>query len=364
MGMNKQFLHFFRKFLHVALIGMIFVPTVPIWGQIGGRHVYDFLNVPPSARLAAQGGTNVSLFDDDVIMAAENPALLNDSMHHHVGLSFQPYLAGNNGGYTGYARKIKEIGVAHAGVRFLSSGPMQGADAFGNQTGTFSANEAMVMLGYSDYFYQRFRYGVNLKFITSSLGPGFTSTGIAVDLGTSYHSKDKLFSAGLVVRNVGVQLSTYTGAGTRQNLPVQIVAGISNKLRYMPLRLSVTLIQLENPNLIVDDVNADPDLDFNGNPIEPGPRVADRIFRHFVFGGEFLFGKSLRLRGGYNHMRRQELRSANRGAFSGFSLGVGIRGYRFAFDYGFSSFGPGGPLSAHQLSLILNLNPRPVSQDS
>jgi hypothetical protein len=38
-----------------------------------------------------------------------------------------------------------------------------------------------------------------------------------------------------------------------------------------------------------------------------GSEVIDNIFRHFAFGAEVQAGKPVRLRIGYNHMRRQEL---------------------------------------------------------
>ncbi|MEO0899432.1 MAG: type IX secretion system protein PorQ [Bacteroidota bacterium] len=324
------------------------------FGQIGGQHTFDFLNLTPSARLTAIGGTNVSLRDDDPVMAYENPALLNDSMDNWVAVSYAPYLAGIKYGYSGYAKTIDKVGYVHGSVKYFNSGRQQGADAFGNLTNTFSSNEAVVTVGYARPIgLTNIHVGSNLKFIASNLAPGFSATGLALDLGASYLSDSGLFSAGLVFKNLGIQTSTYSANGSREPLPLQIVAGVSNKLKYMPLRFSMTLTHLEHWDLVYDDPNAEIELDFNGNPIDNSPGVADRIARHMVFGGEFLLGKSLRLRVGYNHLRRQELRSQNRAGMSGFSLGVGIRANRkgFAFDYGYSSLGSAGLFNAHQFSL-------------
>ena len=133
------------------------------------------------------------------------------------------------------------------------------------------------------------------------------------------------------------------------------MAGVSNKLRYMPLRLSVTLTHLEQPNLLFRDPNAPQQVDLSGNVIPPPSLTLDRIFSHVVVGGEFLLGQAVRLRGGYNHLHRYELRSESRGGFTGFSLGFGLRIDRFAFDYGFSSYGLNGVFHAHQFSLLVNL---------
>lgn len=320
--------------------------------------MYEFLILTPSARLNSLGGINISTMDDDVHFASQNPALANPEMHNRLGLSLVNYPAGIQYGYAGYSYTLDQVASFHSGIQYVTTGVMESYDEFGNQTGTFTAQELVWMIGGS-MDWRQFRYGTNVKVATSQLAPGFGSTGIAVDLGGAFRSKDSLFSAGLVFRNLGfTPLTTYTPTGAREPLPFEIVAGVSNRLRYMPLRFSVTLIQLENPNLIYDDPNAEPVLDLNGNVVEPGPRIADRIFRHFVFATEFYLGNVLRLRAGYNHLRRQELRSADRGGMTGFSLGAGIRLSRFAFDYGFSSYGLRSSFSSNQFSLSIDLNKR------
>ncbi len=331
------------------------------FSQIGGRHIYDFLNLAPSARHAALGGINISTWDDDPAFAAQNPALANDSMHKQLALSFVNYLADIGYGYVGYARHLDGIGTFHTGIQYVDYGKMQGADEFGNLTGEFGAQDLAWTLGFSRALALpisgSFQYGANLKVISSSLAPGFTSVGLATDLGAAYRSESKLFSAGMSLRNAGLQLSTYTPGASRAPLPFEMVVGVSNKLRYMPLRFSITLIQLEHPNLIFTDPDAPQEFDLSGNPVDPPNQTLDRIVRHMVFGGEFLLGKSLRLRAGYNHMRRQELRSDDRGGFTGFSLGAGLRVRRFALDYGFSSFGLNPVFNTHQFSLRVDLQP-------
>ncbi|MEM6343059.1 MAG: type IX secretion system protein PorQ [Bacteroidota bacterium] len=333
-----------------GLIGSVY----STYAQIGGRNVYDFLNLTPTGRLVALGGVNVSTMDDDPNQAAQNPALLNDSMHNHLSLSFSNYLAGIVYGYTSYAYHKEGIGTFHAGVQYVNYGQMVEADPFGNITGEFGAGDVAVIVGYARGWKQ-FSYGANLKFISSTLAPGYNSTGIAMDLGGAYRSKDKLFSAGVNVRNLGTQLTTYVDGGVREPLPFEIIAGISQKLRYMPLRFSITATNLDTPRLIYKDPNPEQQFDLAGNPIDPPNQTVDLIFRHFVFGGEFLFGKALRIRAGYNHLRRQELRSINRAGMTGFSLGAGLRLSRLAFDYGFASYGASN-FHIHQFSLTYNLS--------
>ena len=46
-------------------------------GAQAGRGVYAFLDLPTSSRMAALGGSNVSVFDHDVNFVFQNPALLS-----------------------------------------------------------------------------------------------------------------------------------------------------------------------------------------------------------------------------------------------------------------------------------------------
>ncbi len=339
------------------LIILLALVPISLHAQIGGRHVYDFLNLTPSARVVALGGVNVSTIDEDVNFGYQNPALVTDSMHKHVSLSWANYLADIGYGYASYSHSIAGVGNFHTGMHYISYGKLQGADEFGNLTGQFNAGEFAWVVGMSRA-YKRFHYGANLKFISSTLATGYSSTGIALDLGGSYYSRDRLFSSGFVIKNIGTQLSTYTGTGDTEPLPFEVLMGMSVKLKYMPLRFSITATNLDHPNLIFEDPNPQPQFDLSGNLIEPESITLDNIFRHFVFGGEFLLGNALRLRAGYNHLRRQELRSENRAGLTGFSLGAGLRVNRFAFDYGYSSYGANSVFNAHVFSLSMNLQRR------
>lgn len=335
----------------------MFLP-LGVSAQIGGRTVYDYWRVPVSARLLSMGSVNVSTQDDDVSFVTQNPALLNDSMHRKVAVSFCNYLADIRHGYAATSLSFDKAGSFYAGIASLGSGDMQGADVYGNPTGnTFAARDVTWSLGYANA-YKSIRYGAALKFISSNLATGYSagSFGMATDVGASYRSKNQLFGAGLVFKNVGAQLSRYTPTQQNAPTPFEIQAGITNKLKYMPLRFSVQLVQLNRPRLIYKDPNAAQEYDLAGNPIKAENTFADNTLRHVVFGGEFLFGKGFRIRGGYNHMRRMELRPVERALLTGFSLGMGIRTKRLDFDYGYGSFGTNAALLVHQFSLILNID--------
>lgn len=321
------------------LLFILLLAPALLHAQIGGSHIYDFLNLSPSARISALGGANISMRDDDGAFAFQNPALLSDSANGFLNVSVFNYITDISYGNINYARTIPKIGTVHGGFQYLNYGNFKQADEFGNQLGTYRAGDLAFIAGIARA-YNRFSYGANLKLVNANYG-GYSSWGGLIDIGGSYHSKDELFCAGLVVKNMGMQFSKFTPTGSKEKMPTQIQAGVSYKLQYMPMRLFLTATNLQQLNLIYIDPAAPVDLDFNGNPLPVKKRVGDKIVSHFVIGTEFYLGKNLRLRAGYNHLRRIELRSTGRAGLTGFSLGGGIRISKFRLDMGFARYAAG-----------------------
>ncbi len=309
--------------------------------QIGGRNVYDFLNLSPSARASSLGGYNISTYDHDAVFAYQNPALLNDSMHQMVSMSFVDYLGGINYGYGSYAHSIEGIADFHAGVQFVGYGEMVEADILGNQIGTFGANDLALVVG-AGCQADHFRIGANLKFINSSISGYQSNSALAFDLGGLYVSENGLFTAGMVFKNMGFNLGKWN-SGVSTPLPFDIQLGFTNQLEHTPLRFSMVVHNLNRPNLIYFDKDAPTEFDLSGEPIENKFPFFDNLFRHVIFGTEFLLSKGFNLRAGYNHMRRQELRSLNRAGLSGFSFGVGLKIKHIRLDYGLASYHAIGP---------------------
>lgn len=315
-------------------------------------YVFDFLNLCPSPHLAAIGSVNISTVDADPNFGFQNPALVNDSMHHRVGLSYVNYLSDIGYGYATYSRKVEKWATNfHGGIHYVNYGSFDRADAFGVRDGTFTAGDMAMVVGASRAF-DKFRYGANLKFIYSSLD-SYYSAAAALDLGGTWYHPEQQLCISAVAKNIGYQFKTYTPAGTRSPLPFELQVGISKKLEHLPLRLSLTGIHLDKPKLVYTDPEADVETDLNGDPVPVKKNTVDKVFRHVVIGGEFLVGKAGALRFGYNHMRRSELKTAGRGGFSGFSVGVGIHVKRFSFDYAYSGYHVIG--GSHAIGLVVGL---------
>lgn len=326
--MNKLLLLLF----FVSLSGMLLAQP------IGGENVYEFLTFSPSARTTALGGDLVSVSDDDVVLAALNPGSLNPSMHNQMSFNHNLYVADINMGYAAYGFHAKKIATTfHAGMQYISYGTFDAADEFGQRIGTFKASEYAFSIGAGRQLYEKLSVGANLKFITSQL-EDYNSFGIASDLGAYYQDTASLFSVGIVLKNMGAQLTTY--ADEQESIPFDIQIGISKRLRYLPFRVSVTYHNLHQWNILYDDPNAEQSSIFLGE-FQPQTEnkfgvFVDNLFRHMIFSGEFLLGKkeNLRLRLAYSHFQRQELTVENFRSLAGFSMGLGIKVNRFRIEYG------------------------------
>ncbi len=309
------------------------------WAQLGGRSTYNFLKLPASARAEALGGSIVSLYDNDLSAALTNPSLLNKHMHHNMQLSYNSYFANIGQGFAGYARHWEKIGTFYAGLQFLNYGDFTRADEAGNMLGTFSAGDYALNIGYSRPFFDSLLYvGITNKWILSQYAE-YTSVGTAFDLGATYVSKNKLFTASVVLRNMGFQMKTYT-AQNQEKLPFEIQVGVSQGFKHVPLRLMLFVTNLQRPDLSYYDA----ENRFTVNPISGDTSdtkigVGTNILRHLTIAAElFPFKKHLFLRVAYNFQRAGELGTDIRGKTAGLSYGIGIRIANLTFSYSRSHY--------------------------
>lgn len=338
-------------FLFVSLVAIL----SPAYAQLGGSRTYSFLNLTPSARVAALGGSVIPVVDDDVSLVMMNPGALNPDMDNQVSLSTALYYADVNFGYAGYARHIDKWNTTLAGgIQYISYGEMERMNVQGFGEGRFKAAEYALYLSASR-MYQRIRYGATLKLITSSMEQ-YSSTGVALDLGATYKDSTGRFMVGAVVRNLGTQISTYT-PDNREPLPLNISVGVARQLEHLPVRFVAVFHNLQQFDIRYDDPNVQEQTGFLGidslGAQEESNYTFDKFARHAILSAEFLLGKNLRFRVGYNHMRRQELKLSTRAGLTGFSLGFGLRISKFHLDYSMARYHMAG--SSHQFTLATNL---------
>ena len=320
--------------------------------QKGGETTYSFLGLANAARVASLGGEVVSLMDDDINMVFHNPALLSPGMHNNLSLNYVNYFAGVNYGYASYAYSAEGIGNFAAGMHYVNYGTFDRTDELGNSQGTFKASEYALNLFYSRSFLDSaLTAGVNLKPIFSSLEQ-YTSFGLALDIGVSYYLPNSLTSFGLVLKNMGAQITSYTAK--RERIPFEIQAGITQGLAHAPFRFTVTFQHLERWDL--NYTLQDDDVSFSGGDSEKSgfDEFADNLMRHVVLGTEFLIGKNFHIDVGYNYKRRKEMKVNARPGMVGFSAGFGFRVSKFHFSFGRASYHLAGGTS--HFSLTTNLS--------
>lgn len=344
-----------RKIFVLSALCVLFGPILN--AQIGGNNTYEFLNLPASARITALGGNHITVVDDDLALAFQNPAALNAGMHGQITLQNAIWFAKSNLSHLGYAYHVAPIGTTFSGgLQFVDYGKFVAADNIGTNIGEFRANEYAFHIGAGRMLSDRTSVGANLKMIGSRL-ESYNSFGLALDLAATYCDTAKRVVVTIVLRNVGAQLSTYSDQ--REPLPTDLQIGFSKKLKYLPFRLSVMAHHLTRWNIRYDDPNAPQQQSILGNePAQDKPfgDFVDNFFRHFVFSGEFLLGKreGLRLRFGYNHLRRAELAVPETRSFGGISLGFGLKIKKFRLDYGFGGYHLGG--AVHHMGVALDVH--------
>lgn len=346
-----------KQFLLILLfIGLVVTTHAQ---RLGGQRVFEFLNLSPSARITALGGQLLAVRDSDLASAYRNPALLNEQMDKQLSFNYNFYTADIGSGYAAYAQHIDKLDMTfHGGVQFVDYGNFDQTDEFEQNLGSFKAAEYAINIGASRQLYENLAVGANLKFITSQL-ESYNSSGLALDLGAYYRDTSSNFSAALVVRNAGLTLSSFR-ENNREYLPFEINFGIAQKLKHLPFRLTINYRNLDQWNILYDDPNV----------VDEGPLLGDdevtergwfavnmdNFFRHLSFGGEFLFGKkeNFRVRVGYNHQRRAELKVANFRSLAGFSFGVGMKVSKFRIEYGRAIYHLAG--GVHHLSISTSIN--------
>ncbi len=320
-----------------------------------GKGVYQFLNLPVSSRLAALGGSNVSLRDNDLNFAFQNPALLTSEMHNVIGLNMANYLADIKFGSAVYSRTFGSKNYVAVGIQYVDYGVFKETTEFNQIIGEFTAKDYALNLIYARPITDKITVGGTLKPVYSAY-EHYTSFGVAIDAGVNYKSTSDLFSAGLVLRNLGTQFKGYYSDEMGQHyepLPFDIQLGMSKKLSHAPLRLSLTLHNLQKWDLSYQSTNQPSNLlDKNSTP--KGIGFIDMAFRHSIVAVEFVPTKSFYLTAAYNHRRHAEMLMPGFKSMAGFSFGGGIKLYKFHVGFGMTQFQVGN--YSYQFSISTSLN--------
>ena len=286
---------------------------------------YNFLRLPVSAHVAALGGDNISIVEDDATLIFHNPALINDVSDRTINLNFMTYLEGAKTASAAFVKAAGERGTWGVSAQYMDYGTMKEVSLDNTQLGEFSARDIAVAGSYAYALSNRFSGGITARMITSHIA-SYNSLAVGIDLGLNFYLEESELSISAVAKNLGGQVKAYDDEFER--IPLDLQIGFSKRLLNSPLRFSATLSRLN-------------DWSFG-------------IGKHLAIGADLILSPTIYLAAGYNFRRTSEMQiSDNEGKSShgaGLSLGGGLSLERFKLHIGYAKY----HVSAN--SLLINVS--------
>ena len=277
------------------------------------QEVYSFLRLPVSAHVAALGGDNITISDDDPTLIFHNPALIAGVTDKSLNLNYMTYMEGCKTASASFVKSWKERATWGVSAQYMDYGKMKQTTVENIEQGDFSAKDIALAGTFTYLLGNDFSGGITARFVSSTIG-SYSSAAVAVDLGVNYLNEDNGLSLSAVAKNLGGQIKAYDDDFER--IPLDLQLGITKRLIGSPLRLSVTLSRM--------------------NKWDQG------FIKHLTVGGDLLLGTQFYVSAGYNFRRSSEMKikdsegESNHGA--GLSLGGGIQLQRFKLNVGYAKY--------------------------
>lgn len=277
------------------------------------QEVFSFLRLPVSAHVAALGGDNITLGDDDPTVVFHNPALICNTSDKSINLNFMTYMEGAKTASASFVKGWGERGTWAVSAQYMNYGSMKETTIDNIEQGSFSAKDIAVAGTFAYLLSDRWSGGVTLRFISSSIA-SYNAIGIASDLGLNYYDEVHGWSISAVAKNLGGQVKAYQDE--YEKIPIDLQLGVSKRLAAAPLRFSATLSRLN--------------------------RWDTSFIQHVALGVDVFIGESIYIAGGYNFRRRDEMKisegdgSSSHGA--GLSVGAGLTLKRFKLSAAYAKY--------------------------
>lgn len=293
-----------------ALFGILF--TLMIKAQ-ESQEVFTFLRLPVSAHVAALGGDNVTIDDDDPTLIFHNPALICNTADKSINLNFMTYMEGAKTASASFIKAWGERATWGVSAQYMNYGSMKEMTPDNIDLGDFSAKDIAVAGTFAYLLSNRWSGGVTLRFVSSSIA-GYNSIGIASDLGLNYFDEERGWSISAVAKNLGGQVKAYQDE--YEKIPLDLLIGVSKRLNAAPIRFSATFSRLN--------------------------RWDTSFIQHVALGVDVFIGENIYIAGGYNFRRRDEMKvsdgdgSSSHGA--GLSVGAGLSLKRFKLNVAYAKY--------------------------
>lgn len=322
-----------KRFYYFLLICLF---SSGVKAQTGGNNIYNFLDFSYSSRIAALGGSLISVYDDDPTLINYNPSYIGKRHNNSLALNFTDFFSNVNYGSALYSHTFKKAGSFALEMRYVGYGKFISTDEIGNQLGFFGANDLAMTIGWGRQLDSNFSIGANLKMIYCAY-ESYSSFGLALDVAGSYYNPKKNISLTLLFKNIGSELKAFT-PGNFEKTPFDIQIAFSQRFKYLPVRYHISLHSLYKWDMAYVGEN-DPFLEtdaLTGDIKYPSnvSRFFDNFFRHMIFGIEIIPTKYLSIQFAYNHNQHQEMKIPQKKSFAGFSYGfmIDIKSIKIGFS--------------------------------
>ena len=292
---------------------VIFVLTAIILRAQESQEAYSFLRLPVSAHVAALGGDNITINDDDPTLIFHNPALIAGVTDKSLNLNYMTYMEGCKTASASFVKAYKERATWGVSAQYMDYGKMKQTTVENIDQGEFSAKDIALAGTFTYLLGNKVSGGITARFISSTIG-SYSSAAVAIDLGINYLNEETGLSLSAVAKNLGGQVKAYHDEFER--IPLDLQIGITKRLIGSPLRLSATLTRLNNWD--------------------------QGLIKRLAIGGDLLLGTQFYVSAGYNFRRSSEMKindsegDSNHGA--GVSLGGGIQLQRFKLNVGYAKY--------------------------
>lgn len=252
-----------------------------------------------------------------------NPASIIKIDGNEVGTTYTNSFVGSQGGQVQYLWPKDRFTAWGFALKYMNMGRMERTEVDQNgdlvSTGeTFGANNIVASASLAKYISDAVDLGGTLKVIYDQIDSS-SSTAAMLDLGLIHHPASEKLKVGISLRNIGLQITRYTGSDYKEKLPFTFAAGMTYDF---------------NPGLMasLDIVKA------------TGEDIVAKA------GVEYGLTPAFDLRGGFRTNAGDGYNGGTFAFLSGLSLGVGWNWNNYRVDYGVSSYGDLGWINQISLS--------------
>ena len=191
-----------------------------------------------ASKLSQAGGGNLNMSPNS---RSANPA--NVSVSRSFSTSFVLYPAGIQAQSVSLlipqSNRLITVAINH-----ISYGTFKGYDENAIPTNNYSSSDTWIRLGYSRLSKNLpISYGISNQLYFSTLGE-YSSTIFYLSLGTIWNIKKYKTNIGLSIHDISINISPINNIIEKS--PLRYNIGVSKKLEYLPLKISIDYLSINN----------------------------------------------------------------------------------------------------------------------